>query len=111
MTQITLKTKVRPFTVPNFVSREMPPSPRQDGFKIDPGVPISELDPETLLLLCNEFTDAIFVKAGKERPSNASTDQTVEKLLDAAVNINIQNNWSESETQSLRRSFAAILSE
>jgi hypothetical protein len=57
---------ITPFMVPNFVSIQMPPGLRQDGFKPNPSIPLSDLDMFTLGKLCDEFRAAVFAKAGKQ---------------------------------------------
>jgi hypothetical protein len=67
--EVTIKIKVKPFTVPNFVVREVVARPRQEGVKFDDsGIPLSDLDAYTLEEMCEEFTNAVFAKAGKQRP-------------------------------------------
>lgn len=61
-----MKLKLQPFTVPNFVSAEMPPGRRQDGIKDAPKWELRDLSAETLAELCDEFRRAVFQKA--ERP-------------------------------------------
>ncbi len=67
---INLQIKVRPFDVPISVTIDMPPRPRQDGIKDqqDSAIPLSELDAMTLHEMCEEWTSAVFAKAGKVRP-------------------------------------------
>jgi len=65
----TIELKLRPFTVPNFVSVEMPAQPRQNGFKEAPSFALHELPPETLDRMCREFRVAVFAKAMKKEPT------------------------------------------
>lgn len=67
---ISISIKVRPFDVPTSVAIEIPPRPRQDGIHVqqDTGLPLSSLDAETLEEMCEDFTNAVFAKAGKVRP-------------------------------------------
>lgn len=58
----TIKLKLRPFTVPSYVSAEMPPRPKQDGLQALPQFHISELDDETLEALCTQFRSDVFAK-------------------------------------------------
>jgi hypothetical protein len=65
----TLKVSLKPFQVPNFVLLELGAKPRQEGF--DPNgsrVPLSDLEPEDLDRLCEEFRNTVFNKAGKKQP-------------------------------------------
>jgi hypothetical protein len=64
----SIKIKLKPFSVPNFVAPIMPARPRQEGSTLSNGIPIAELDAATLAEMCEEFTQGVFEKAGKERP-------------------------------------------
>jgi hypothetical protein len=68
----TIEVKLKPFQVPNFVLTETAPKPRQEGIQEAPKYALEELDAETLEKLCDEFTDAVFKKAGKRRPPRAT---------------------------------------
>lgn len=67
-----MKTKIevelQPFSVPNYVLTVQEPRPKQDGIQETPKYHLSELSPETLDRLCDEFRDAVFEKAGKRKP-------------------------------------------
>lgn len=65
----TIETKLRPFTVPNFVTVVMPPGKREDGLKPVPSFSLRELSPETLAELCDEFRVAVFAQAMKKDPA------------------------------------------
>ena len=67
----TLKVELQPFQTPNFVRAKTPPKPRDAGFEEAPCYPLSDLDPETLEDLCEQFTREVFKKAGKQRPPQA----------------------------------------
>ena len=69
----TMKIKIKPWIVPSFVSAEMPPGKREDGFHPDsvPKWKLSELDAETLDAQCREFRAEVFRKAGKKDPQYA----------------------------------------
>jgi len=71
---ITIKIKVRPFTVPNFILIDMPPKPRQDGIHDlqENKLSLSDLDASTLHEMCEEFANAVFAKAGKSRPKTSN---------------------------------------
>lgn len=62
--EITLK----PFQVPNFVLTEQEAGLRQEGMIESPKYALSELSAETLDALCEQFTNEVFKKAGKQRP-------------------------------------------
>ena len=64
----TIETKLKPFTVPNFVLTEGKVRPRQDGMHPVPSFALHELEPETLASMCNEFRAAVFAKAMKKDP-------------------------------------------
>ena len=64
----TIEVKLKPFQVPNLVLTEAEPKPRQEGMTEAPKYALSELDSETLEALCEQFTKAVFEKAGKRRP-------------------------------------------
>lgn len=72
-----ISQNLRPFQVPNFVTIEMPPRPRECGMSPSPTVAIGDLPAETLAELCDDFRAAVFAKAGKPDPrspgSNASS--------------------------------------
>jgi hypothetical protein len=64
----SMKINLVPFATPNFVSVQMPPRPKQDGFIASPTFALAELDHETLSTLCDEFRAEVFRKAGKTDP-------------------------------------------
>lgn len=65
---VHIKVKLRPFTVPNFVSHETPPGYLMERSQEGPKSALKDLDEETLAALCEEFTENVFAKAGKQRP-------------------------------------------
>lgn len=71
MDEISFKTsrRIRPFTVPNFVTEIRPPRPRQEGPKFEEGIPLNELAAETLAELCDHFRAEVFKKAGRKDPA------------------------------------------
>lgn len=66
--KVMIEVRLKPFTVPNFVIAETEARPRQEGVSLAQQYRLSALDPETLERLCEEFTNAVFKKAGKQRP-------------------------------------------
>ena len=68
MSTVSIKVKLRPFTVPNYVIHEISPGLRQDGFLESPKTALKDLDEQTLAALCEEFIDNVFLKAAKKRP-------------------------------------------
>lgn len=65
----SIETKLRPFTVPNFVIPVPAQVKRQDGFQSVPGIPLHELSPETIAEMCDEFRVAVFAKSMKKDPA------------------------------------------
>lgn len=65
----TIKTGLRPFTVPNFVLATQAARPRQEGFTEAPKYALSELPAETLADLCDKFRADVFARAGKLDPA------------------------------------------
>ena len=64
----TVNLKLRPWMVPNFATVEQPPGRRQDGWKDVPGIPLADIDPDTLSAMCDDYRAAIFANAGKPDP-------------------------------------------
>lgn len=69
--EATIKIKLKPFTVPNFVCVAGHEAHREEGFVQSKTFALSELDAVTLEKMCEEFTCAVFDKAGKQRPPQA----------------------------------------
>ena len=65
---ITIKKELKPFQTPNYVFEKELPRPREEGFQQSSSYKISELDPEVLSKLCDQFRKDIFKKAGKADP-------------------------------------------
>jgi len=65
MMEVSIKTKLIPFHVPNYVLVEEKSRPREDGFKEVRKFHLSELDDYTLASLCNQFREDVFRKARK----------------------------------------------
>jgi len=55
---------VKPFNVPKVVFR----SKSLNGAGDDKGIPLSDLSPNALGILCHEFRSGVFEKAGKKDP-------------------------------------------
>jgi hypothetical protein len=66
--KVTHEVEVQPFTTPNFVITVMPPGARQEGIKEAPKIPLADMEAATLSLLCDQFREEIFSKAGKKDP-------------------------------------------
>lgn len=64
--EIKLKVNIKPFSVPNYVVAEAEARPRQEGFSEMPSIHLSDLDADTVHKLCDDFTRAVFKKAGVE---------------------------------------------
>lgn len=71
----TKTVNLQPFRVPNFVIQDAPARPRQEGFTESPKYALSELEPETLAELCDDFRRSVFEKAGKDDPSREASDR------------------------------------
>lgn len=66
---IKTSIELQPFSTPNFVSiKPFHVGQKQDGFAESPKYPLSDLDPETLSDLCDQFRKDIFSKAQKIDP-------------------------------------------
>ena len=66
--EVTLKVKLQPFKVPNYVLAEVPFGRREEGIQEGPKYSLEDLDAETLDRLCDEFRNAVFLKAKKSLP-------------------------------------------
>lgn len=73
-----IRLKLKSWIVPNFVSVERPPRPRQEGPTFDEGIPLAELDESALAILCDEFRAGVFAKAGKADPAVKWSDIEVQ---------------------------------
>ena len=72
ITNVTTTVKLQPFRVPNFVLIVPHHAQRQDGFKPEAKFSLSELEPDTLSDLCDEFRREVFAKAGKDDPRSTA---------------------------------------
>lgn len=59
-----IQIEVAPFPVPDSVDIIRPPGKRQDGFKQNDSIPLTELSRDELDGLIAEFADAVYAKAG-----------------------------------------------
>ena len=59
----TIKLELKPFKIPNFVIPVRSATTRQEGFTPTEGIPLSELDTETLNIMCEDFKKGVFEKA------------------------------------------------
>lgn len=66
---IETQIKLQHFRVPNFVLTEPNVGRREDGFSEAPKYALNELDAATLDLLCDQFREDVFKKAGKQDPN------------------------------------------
>ena len=66
--EIKWEIDLQPFLVPNFVLVKEKPKKRQDGFQNPKSIHLSELGPNTLHQLCENFRAEVFKKAGKKPP-------------------------------------------
>lgn len=58
-----MKIKLKPMRVPNYILSEPVVSKREDGIQEPPKFALSEIDAETLDLLCDKFREDVFKKA------------------------------------------------
>lgn len=56
-----------PFSVPHYVSLEMPARPKQIGFQVLPQLNLGELTSATLNTMCDEFRLAVLTRAEQQR--------------------------------------------
>ena len=68
MSDVTVKIKIKPFTVPRTVYMDLPPRPKQEGMTVPQHYFVKDLDAETLSQLCDEFRKSIFELAEKTDP-------------------------------------------
>jgi len=72
----TIEIELHPFTVPNFVIRK--PRARRESEEKDSSsfsYALDELDANTLERMCDDFRDAVFKKAGKQRPPTCKPER------------------------------------
>lgn len=73
--KVQIELEIADFDVPDFVRVIRPVGKREDGIGFslgNNGPKLSDLDPNTLDRLCNNFRDAVFKKAGKQQPPTAA---------------------------------------
>lgn len=63
--KINIKMEIVPFDVPDTVTIKGSPKPREQGFTEGKRLLLSELDNNTLNLLCDQFLKEVFEKARK----------------------------------------------
>jgi len=63
-----INIEIKPFIVPNFVVAKTKTRLQQEGFVSSPSWPLSEVDPEILDELCEQFRLDVFRKAGVQDP-------------------------------------------
>lgn len=64
----TVEIELLPFRIPNYVFAKEEVITKQERFNEDGKYHLSQLDSLALEALCEEFTKAVFEKAGKSRP-------------------------------------------
>ncbi len=69
--KVTIELDLEPFETPDFAIIRSEPKPRQDGFQAINSIPLREIDASILYSLCENFTDSVFRKAGKQRPPSS----------------------------------------
>lgn len=63
--------EIQPFTTPRYVFQKMPPNSRLEGLNEVPKYYISDIDPQILSDLCDQFRADIFEKANKPDPAKS----------------------------------------
>ncbi len=63
-----MNIKLKPFTVPSFVIPVIPAKPISGGWQEPVGIALSEVDVEELAIMCDEWREAVFARAGKQDP-------------------------------------------
>ena len=71
--KINLEIDIKPFDVPGKVIVEQPTRQRQDGFNPLPTLPLSDLEAEVLLKMCDDFKEEVF-KLAKKMPPPTTCD-------------------------------------
>lgn len=66
--EISIKLNIVPFVAPRGVKVQQKPGEKQTGFTNDQLIELSELSPEVLSQLCDEFRKQVFDTAGKLDP-------------------------------------------
>lgn len=66
--KVNIEIELLPFTVPNYVLVKEQPKLKQEGFTEGRKYHLSELEPETLYSLCEQFKKDVFEKANKRQP-------------------------------------------
>ena len=82
--EATLKVKLHPMNVPNYINAESPAGTRQEGFAEGPKYHVRDLEPETLEALCVDYRKRLFENAGKKDP--AKTRATAAPRVDLVEN-------------------------
>lgn len=63
-----MKFEFNPWQVPNYVTLKVKAGLKQDGMKEVPSFHLSDLEPEDLSKMCDDFREEIFRKAKMEDP-------------------------------------------
>jgi hypothetical protein len=71
-----LRMKLKPWAVPNFATIELPPEPKQNGFRELPSIAVAELSADALSDLAEQWLTELYQKAGK--PHNWTFQPTSE---------------------------------
>lgn len=64
-----MQVQLTPFSVPKYAYQMMPAQPRQAGYSPAPTFLLSELEPEVLAEMCDDFRLRVFKQAGKVDPA------------------------------------------
>lgn len=93
---------LKPFIVPDFVIVETPPGTRQEGFKAVPSLPLIDLSAQVLNQLCDDFRDAIFTKAFKNKDGSEKAAAAMRMLKDVfAADPDYAHSWHCNVAMSL----------
>ena len=76
---IETKVKLQPFRVPNYVLAETSIKPGRGGYSETIQYRLSQLDAETLDLLCAQFRKDVFEKAGISDPVEMKNPQPIKE--------------------------------
>lgn len=66
--KVKMELEIQPFSAPMYVLVEQPTDSDRDALQ----VPLSDVSACDLEALCNDFRDAVFATAKKQRPAQAA---------------------------------------
>lgn len=76
MTTVTVSAPVtfKTWHAPNFALPNLPPRPRQEGFRVPDGVPVADLAPAVLDALAAAWLADLYAKSGRPCPFELTPD-------------------------------------